>query len=463
MSTTGHLPILLCILAATTTTSTNILTLKIDTPWPVYDSLWSLCPDTLYTSFLRASRDSQKKISKMSPSASGSAQPSILSFFHKQQPPKYASPPTQTQTQTQPPPPPPPPSQPPLAQAPTALQPSSHSVIAEAAAAKPTPIPSPHPSATILPVDETHIPALRRINALLLPVNYTDGFYNGLLDPSVSGLFSRAILWRDDDTPAAPPKVIGGIVCRLEPTPFRPETGRYDAELARRLAASASPPHGNRALYVQSLVLLAPYRGLGLAAAALEGICAAVAAAPPALRVECLYAHVWTQNEDGLAWYRRRGFETDARLEKYYMKLLPDSAWVVKRRIGGAVVPADGAAHELSAAGPVPASVTAAAVNLPGFAANGTPAAAAAGPPPSGPPRNGTAGRPPPPSTGLSFQNKRPDMEWNDLPEEMVSSSKNSSRSDLLAPPASGSSSRSSSATGRKKRDRAYPTAAFGS
>lgn len=54
---------------------------------------------------------------------------------------------------------------------------------------------------------------------------------------------------------------------------------------------------------------------------------------------------------------------------------------------------------------------------------------------------------------------KRPDMEWNDLLEDMVTSSKASSWSDLLEPP-SGASSRSGS-TGRKKKTRAYAAAAF--
>lgn len=413
----------------------------------------------------------------MSPSASGSGQHSILSFFHKQQqppqPPKYAAPPPSSRGQAQPrqqpelpqtseKTAPTPPQAPPLPQQPS--PPAAAATIAPA-----TTIPSPHPSATILPVTAAHIPALRRINALLLPVNYTDGFYTALLDPAVSGLFSRTILWQDEH--AAPAKVVGGLVCRLEPSPFDAATGRYSADLAKKATASAAPPRA-RALYIQSLVLLAPYRGLGLAGAALEGISAAVAGADPngnPRAVEWVYAHVWTDNEDGLAWYGRRGFERDAVLERYYWKLRPDSAWVVKRKVGAA---AGGQqqqhkqdAHELPAA--VPASVTAAAVNMPGFSSAVTlpphhPPSAANGPPPQG---GGAAGaRPPPPPSSLSFQNKRPDVEWNDLPEDMMAAataSKNSSRSDLLAPP-SGSSSRSSS-TGRKKRDRAYPTAAFGS
>ncbi|KAG6367441.1 hypothetical protein INS49_001630 [Diaporthe citri] len=369
-------------------------------------------------------------------------QPSILSFFqpnNKQQPPKHAAPPISQAHQQQqplqqipspvPPPPPPPP------------QPVAPVILASPVTALPPSTPSPHPSATIVPVTDAHIPALRRINALLLPVNYTDSFYKAILDPAQSGLFSRAILFSDGaDGPglAAPaaPKVVGGI----------------------------------------SLGVLAPYRGLGLAAAAVEGIFDAVRAVAAdargnGLNIGWVYAHVWTENHDALEWYARRGFERDARLENYYFKLQPGSAWVMKRRVlplglgdeaGGqrawAATNGHAAHHQPSA---VPASVTAAAVNLPGFSPAGgvptPPPSAANGPPP--------AARPGPPGSSLSFQNKRPDMEWNDLPEDMVAAARTTSRTkDLLSPPTgSGSSSRSSSTAGRKKKDRAYPTAAFGS
>lgn len=305
---------------------------------------------------------------------------------------------------------------------------------------------------------EAHIPALRRINALLLPVNYTDAFYRAILDPAVSGLFSRSILWQQAPTDA--PKVIGGLICRLEPSPFNPTTGAYDPSLAKSTAKSVAPPRPGQghALYIQSLVLLAPYRGLGLVTATLEGISEAVAQATRqggvnGLRIEWVYAHVWTENKEGLAWYERRGFERDGVLDKYYWKLQPDSAWVIKKRVD--LDGKNGSSQRIQeGATEVPASVTAAAVNLPGFGPNNTPPPTTTGPP------KATASRPPAQPSGLSFQNKRPDMEWNDLPEDMVSSSKNSSKSDLLAPPTA--SSRSSS-TGRKKKDRAYPTAAFGS
>lgn len=388
-------------------------------------------------------------------------QPSILSFFNKQ-PPKSAASPSQPNPHPPPPleasaaapsPPPPAPIPPPATSLVQSILPSLTSL--------PSTTLSPHPSATIVPVTEAHIPALRRINALLLPVNYTDAFYRAILDPAVSGLFSRAILWAPSAADA--PKVVGGLICRLEPSPFDPASGAYDASLAKSSAKSAAPPQRagqGHALYIQSLVLLAPYRGLGLVTACLEGIFEALRlvtreSGGNGLRIEWVYAHVWTRNEEGLAWYGRRGFERDGVLDKYYWKLQPDSAWVIKKRVvlDGKVGRTGREVNGREAGADVPESVTAAAVNLPGFTASTAPPLAATGPP------QATTSRPPAQPSGLSFQNKRPDMEWNDLPEDMVSTSKNSSRSDLLAPP-SGASSRSSS-TGRKKKGRAYATAAF--
>ncbi|ROW10307.1 hypothetical protein VMCG_02070 [Cytospora schulzeri] len=422
-------------------------------------------------------------------------QPSILSFFQpnnnnvkekekeKEQPtPTYsaAPPPSQAQQQQSPSPPPPPPQAPPIPQPTLAAKPTTTNLSPVPVTALPPTIPTPHPSATIVPVTEAHIPALRRINALLLPVNYTDSFYKAILDPAQSGLFSRAILFQDDPSSSSPAKVVGGLICRLEPSAFDPDNGRYSPNLAKKAAGSVAPPPVGlgHALYVQSLVLLAPYRGLGLAAAAIEGIFDAVRTVTRerrgnGLNIKWVYAHVWTENEEGLAWYQRRGFERDVRLEGYYFKLKPGSAWVVKKKVvldgedQGAentaprqgTIPANGhGAH--AQPGAIPSSVTAAAVNLPGFASTIT-----APPSPGPPPPPSSSGRPPLPPNSLSFQNKRPDMEWNDLPEDMVapSVSRTSSRTNLVPPPAaSGATSRSSSATGRKKKDRAYPTAAFG-
>ncbi|KAK7756569.1 hypothetical protein SLS62_001406 [Diatrype stigma] len=400
-------------------------------------------------------------------------QSSIRSFFTPKQP-TYAPPPPSRQTA--PPPPPPPATATAKTSPPPPAIPSPHETnngpsSSEAALPRPA---SLHPQATISPILPEHIPALRRITSLLLPVNYPDSFWARLSDPQSSGAFSRVLLWTDDSSPSSEPKVIGGLVCRPEPSPF-PLT-------AHPPPTPAGGAGGENSLYIQSLVLLSPYRGLGLAAALLADV-ARAAARSPDWACAVVWAHVWTDNADGLRWYLARGFEREpGAIAGYYFKLRPDSAWIVRRRIdasgGGGWADANGGGSKSNGNGStgvatagatasIPPSTTAAAANLPPPPLTATPpvlAATSTGPPP---PRRGPSPSPAG-GSGMSFQNARPETEWNDLPADMhVSRSSNS-----LAVPGggdssggggggSGASSRSSSG-GRKKKDRAYPAAAFG-
>lgn len=408
-------------------------------------------------------------------------QPSIRSFFKPRQP-TYAAPPATSTSSANarpdhlgrsnnnnnnkitsiaprpaaaPPPPPLPVQQrsapPPPASTPQGAPPSSLPSLPSLPVLPPPP--SLPTNATIAPITAEHIPALRRINSLLLPITYPDSFYSTILTAPTSSLFSRAILW--SDTPSTAPTVVGGIVCRLE-TP--------------------SNPSGPSAIYIRSLTLLSPYRSLGLAAAALEHVISTAALvnldAAAGVDIQTIYAHVWTENEEGLRWYTSRGFKKEGKpLAGYYFRLRPDSAWVVSRGIGDMVGPVQQQNGEKDTNGAVGeergrGGVLAGAVNLPGFSdkvggVNG----------------NGVGNKMeerklaqrPSPAASLSYQKTRPDTEWNDLPADMVSGTNGvaagmgrTASSQHLSAPASGASSRSSS-SGRRKKERAYPAAAFGS
>ncbi|KAI1485537.1 acyl-CoA N-acyltransferase [Biscogniauxia mediterranea] len=402
--------------------------------------------------------------------ANANGQSSIRNFFRPKQP-AYAPPPSApasqqpSQTSSSPAPPPP------VTGAPSQPSPSSPSDFPNSSNGNHAPL---HPQASICPIEPEHVPALRRITSLLLPVNYPDSFYARLADPLSSGAFSRVVLWRDDDDAVAP-KVIGGLVCRPEPSPFYPSSptplGATSIFQQQQRTTPSSPSAQPNALYIQSLVLLSPYRGLGLAAALLDDVTAS--AARSEFACEAVYAHVWTDNADGLRWYLARGFRQVEEIKGYYLKLRPDSAWVVRRDIKGGATSAalgllgqsnanrNGRENGIAAAAvPPPApgtSVTAAAANL-------KPLSSLAPPPPP-PPRSGSSSGGTTTPTGMSYQNTRPETEWNDLPADMHVSRSTTTTSNLGVPGGgggSGSSSRSSS-TGRKKRDRAYPAAAFGS
>ncbi|KAK3996477.1 hypothetical protein QBC44DRAFT_148963 [Cladorrhinum sp. PSN332] len=455
-------------------------------------------------------------------------QPSIRSFFQPRAQPSYAAPPssspdssgaplpsTPNDTTSSTPQPAAAPLAPPLPTVPESQKQQQHQqqlqqqqqVNAPAGVERPITIPITLPpqipvlpsppslpsGATIVPLAEHHIPALRRINSLLLPVAYPDSFYAKILEPLVSGLFSRAILWQD--TPSDTPKVIGGLVCRLEPNLFldartgQPIPSRPPSTKPEPQAAAITTPY--HSIYIQSLTLLSPYRSLGLAAAALDHIIASAALLPEAgasIDARTIYAHVWTENEDGLRWYESRGFTRHGAepVKGYYFKLRPDTAWVVKRDIYSTSLSSPAPPPPPSSALPLSArptrSTVAAAINLPPTPPPATMGSAASSSTPSStaPPR-----RPPPPpsasssTTSLSYQTAKPETEWNDLPAEMMSKSQTLAPhppppSSLTPPhhphhpgsasgsgPASGASSRSSS-TVRKKKERAYPTAAFG-
>ncbi|OIW30871.1 hypothetical protein CONLIGDRAFT_630787 [Coniochaeta ligniaria NRRL 30616] len=429
------------------------------------------------------------------------AQPSIRSFFRPQQP-AYAAPPPSTSTSASSAPPRhqgtsknnnnSPPAiepQPPISKAPASIpqppplpppQPRSAPPPASSTTLPPTlpslpslPLLPPPPSlpsnATIAPINPSHIPALRRINSLLLQITYPDSFYTTALTVPTSSLFSRAILWSDDPAATSPPKVIGSIVCRLEPPP---------------------PNSTTSAIYIQSLTLLSPFRSLGLAAAALEHVIstAALLSLDPEAGVDIrhIYAHVWTENEEGLRWYASRGFKREGTrpVAGYYFRLRPDTAWVVSRDIGGGdnmssseqqngererqdqnAVAAEGARGR--------GSVLASAVNLAGGFSD---AAAAVGEGGKEMGKKKVLLQRPSPAPSLSYQKTRPDTEWNDLPAEMVvgnggggagTAAVNGAgagpvKATHLSAPGSGTSSRSSSSA-RRKKERAYPAAAFGS
>jgi ribosomal protein S18 acetylase RimI-like enzyme len=283
-----------------------------------------------------------------------------------------------------------------------------------------------HPRAKISPIEPDHIQPLRRINSLLLPINYPDSFYHKILEPSPVSL-SRVILWQDAQSKET--KVIGGLVCRLDPS----------------LAVGSGPAtpqiiDGSYDVYLQSLVLLSPYREKGLASAALDSVIEAATRSDD-IRIRALYAHVWTENTEALEWYAARSFQKDEMVVNgYYKRLKPDTAWILRRNL----MPSDHLAQNVRPQQTVPAPT-------------------AVQPPKSTAPPAIAEPRPTNLAHTASFQDRRPDMEWNDLPEDVLGGS-------LLKAPAprsgegSSASSRSTSRSGQgRKKVRAYPAAAFGS
>ena len=224
---------------------------------------------------------------------------------------------------------------------------------------------TPHPHITVETVSTAHIPSLTRITGLLLPIRYPNSFYTATItDPVITSL-SRVAIYHDHQVPAASPstslpgsantgtdKVIGGIRCRLE------RLLQTTTELLHSQSQSQQEPSN---LYIQTLHLLSPYRGHGVAASLLHSLLFASPPAPGAkvegyavsalvkhYNIRTVTAHVHEANDEALQWYRARGFQIeDGVVENYYRRLKPSGAKIVKL-----VLKRDDPAEDASAAGP---------------------------------------------------------------------------------------------------------------
>lgn len=198
---------------------------------------------------------------------------------------------------------------------------------------------TPHPHVTVETVRTAHIPSLTRITGLLLPIRYPNSFYTATITDPVIASLSRVAIYHDHPVAAAPEpglastplssgadKVIGGIRCRLE-----------GIQQERTTTQGQQPTN----LYIQTLHLLSPYRGHGVATSLLNSL---LFVSPPDpegryqvsslvkhYNIRSVTAHVHEANEEGLEWYMARGFRVEEGVvEGYYRRLRPSGARIVR-------------------------------------------------------------------------------------------------------------------------------------
>ncbi|KAJ5484284.1 Acyl-CoA N-acyltransferase [Penicillium expansum] len=200
---------------------------------------------------------------------------------------------------------------------------------------------TPHPHITIEKVNTAHIPSLTRITGLLLPIRYPNSFYTAIITDPVIASLSRVAIYHDHPIATAPvsgastgtDKVIGGIRCRLERI-----RQAEDSNKEIEMQGDKCPKN----LYIQTLHLLSPYRGSGVAASLLNSL---LFASSPDRKGKDSYqvselvrhynicsvtAHVHEANEEGLEWYIARGFRVDCDVAEYYRRLKPSGAKIVR-------------------------------------------------------------------------------------------------------------------------------------
>ncbi|KAK1812061.1 hypothetical protein LTR12_013564 [Friedmanniomyces endolithicus] len=165
------------------------------------------------------------------------------------------------------------------------------------------------------------LPALKRLNSLLLPIPYPESFYREILEDSLTSNITLLASWHDHPSTTGQEKgrLIGAIRCRLF------------AHSMQDPALHNSAPDERPMLYLSTLVLLSPYRSHGIAAGMLRLL---IVRAIEQYGIGSVGAHVWEANTEGLAWYAKRGFRVVGREDGYYRRLKPSGVVVVRREVG---------------------------------------------------------------------------------------------------------------------------------
>ncbi|SPO22644.1 related to N-alpha-acetyltransferase 50 [Ustilago trichophora] len=168
---------------------------------------------------------------------------------------------------------------------------------------------------------------LRKLNSVLFPVQYSERFYKDVLDPDAAEICKLGLF---NDV------AVGTICCRLE---------SVSKDIVR--------------IYIMTLGVLAPYRRLGIASALLQHVLDHVSpgkeiqiidkdAPTPkpkkdkngketkpeplkkSVKVESIYLHVQTSNDEARTFYEKFGFKVAETIDNYYRRIQPASAWVLQ-------------------------------------------------------------------------------------------------------------------------------------
>ncbi|CAI9289394.1 unnamed protein product [Lactuca saligna] len=144
-------------------------------------------------------------------------------------------------------------------------------------------------------VRDKNLMQLKKLNSVLFPVRYNDKYY---ADALASGEFTKLAYYNDI--------CVGSIACRLE----KKETG-----VVR--------------VYIMTLGVLAPYRGLGIGTKLLNH----VLELSQKQNIGEIYLHVQTNNEDAISFYKKFGFEITETIKNYYTNITPPDCYVVTKYI----------------------------------------------------------------------------------------------------------------------------------
>ncbi|KAK8595745.1 hypothetical protein V6N13_000437 [Hibiscus sabdariffa] len=142
---------------------------------------------------------------------------------------------------------------------------------------------------------DKNVMQLKKLNTALFPVRYNDKYY---ADALASGDFSKLAYYSDI--------CVGSIACRLE----KKESGAVR-------------------VYIMTLGVLAPYRGLGIGTRLLNHVLDLCLNQ----NIQEVYLHVQTNNDDAINFYNKFGFEITETVKNYYTNIDPPDCYVLTKFI----------------------------------------------------------------------------------------------------------------------------------
>ncbi|XP_043693985.1 N-alpha-acetyltransferase 50 [Telopea speciosissima] len=144
-------------------------------------------------------------------------------------------------------------------------------------------------------VRDKNLMQLKKLNVALFPVRYNEKYY---ADALASGDFTKLAYYSDI--------CVGAIACRLEKKEF-----------------------GAVCVYIMTLGVLAPYRGLGIGTKLLNNVTDLCSKQ----NISEIYLHVQTNNEDAINFYKKFGFEITDTIKNYYTNITPPDCYVLTKVI----------------------------------------------------------------------------------------------------------------------------------
>ncbi|KAF5185201.1 N-alpha-acetyltransferase [Thalictrum thalictroides] len=142
-------------------------------------------------------------------------------------------------------------------------------------------------------VREKNLMQLKKLNIALFPVRYNDKYYS---DALAAGEFTKLAYFSDI--------CVGAIACRLE-----------------------KKEGGSVRVYIMTLGVLAPYRGLGIGTKLLNH----VLDFSSKQNISEIYLHVQTNNDEAIDFYKKFGFEITETIQNYYANITPPDCHVLTK------------------------------------------------------------------------------------------------------------------------------------